>query len=877
MNHYRHNKLRKSITGILVYLLFSHLLWATHNRAGEITYRLISGFTYEITINTFTYTLSAADRPQLEVQWGDNTKSIAPRVGKVVLPNFYFHNTYIVQHTFPGPGVYEIVVQDPNRNYGVKNIPNSVNVIFSIKTKLVISPLTGGASAPVLLNPPIDKAAKGRLFIHNPGAFDLEGDSLSYELTVCTEENGKPIANYTFPAASDTFYVNPVTGDLVWDSPVDTGIYNVAMKVNKWRNGMLIGSVTRDMQINVYNSTNNPPVNPPLRDYCVVAGDEVSFELTSTDPDGDKLFVRASGGPFEMPTGKATFDSIAADTGYSTYHFQWLTNCTHVRQRPYLVTIKATDLNKQLQLNDFDVFNIRVIGPPPQALSAQASANSIRLTWNRYPCSNLKFFEIYRSNGPSGFVPDSCETGIPSYSSFHKIGQTFSGTDTLFIDDGATSELIKGIQYCYRIVAVFNDSYSVASDEVCASLVPGLPALINASVTSIDPSAGSVFLAWLKPNPDSLTGTGPYKLVIYRSPDLWGSSFQPIDSIFSATLDDTTYNDQPLNTLLFPYSYKVELYNNVPGNIFLIGTPEVASTLYPQLKGTDNKIEINAIRNVPWINTEYVFYRFNQNSGTYDSIGISSTNRFIDTQLTNGNEYCYKIKSIGYRDIENRQASTINFSHKNCTTPIDSISPCPPDLNVTNVCDSAYNFLQWTNPNHFCADDVVSYKIYYSPVFGNTPEFLTVISSAQDTTYRHYPDGNLAGCYQVTAVDSFGNESKRSVLICVDACSFYELPNVFTPNGDGINDIYIAKNKNHYVQKVDMKIYNRWGNLVFQTTDPDIKWDGRSIQRGKIVPSGVYYYVCDVYEPRLTGLEVRNLVGFIHVYSNEKNAKPQDK
>ncbi len=228
-----------------------------------------------------------------------------------------------------------------------------------------------------------------------------------------------------------------------------------------------------------------------------------------------------------------------------------------------------------------------------------------------------------------------------------------------------------------------------------------------------------------KPNPDSLTGTGPYKLIIYRSPDLWGSSFQPIDSIFTATLNDTIYIDQPLNTVHFPYSYKVELYNNVPGNVYLIGTPEVASTLYPQLKGTDNKIEINAIRNVPWINTEYVFYRFNQNSGTYDSIGISSTSRYVDEQLTNGKEYCYRIKSIGYRDIESRKIGTINFSHQNCTTPFDSVPPCPPDLNVTNICDSAYNYLQWTNPNRSCTDDVVSYKIYYSPVFGSTPELLT--------------------------------------------------------------------------------------------------------------------------------------------------------
>jgi hypothetical protein len=42
----------------------------------------------------------------------------------------------------------------------------------------------------------------------------------------------------------------------------------------------------------------------------------------------------------------------------------------------------------------------------------------------------------------------------------------------MFIDDGSAGELLKGIQYCYRIVAVFNDSYSIASHEVCASLVP---------------------------------------------------------------------------------------------------------------------------------------------------------------------------------------------------------------------------------------------------------------------------------------------------------------------------------------------------------------------------------------------------------------------
>ncbi len=255
-SNYR-NIYRALVMALVLAFTYGTNVRATHNRAGEITLRQINDLTYEITITTFTYTLSAADRPQLEVQWGDNTTSIAPRVALENLPNYYRHNTYIIQHTFPGPGTYQVVVQDPNRNYGVRNIPNSVNVVFSIKTIITINPGIGEDSTPILLNPPIDKAALGQIFIHNPAAFDYDGDSLSYSLTVCTAEDGKPIENYTLPKASDTLYVDPVTGDLVWDTPVDTGIYNIAMNISEWRNGIKIGNVVRDMQIEVYRTDNH--------------------------------------------------------------------------------------------------------------------------------------------------------------------------------------------------------------------------------------------------------------------------------------------------------------------------------------------------------------------------------------------------------------------------------------------------------------------------------------------------------------------------------------------------------------------------------------------------------------------------------------------
>jgi len=122
----------------------------------------------------------------------------------------------------------------------------------------------------------------------------------------------------------------------------------------------------------------------------------------------------------------------------------------------------------------------------------------------------------------------------------------------------------------------------------------------------------------------------------------------------------------------------------------------------------------------------------------------------------------------------------------------------------------------------------------------------------------------LAGCYYITAIDSFLNESRNKARICVDECTYYELPNVFTPDDNGQNDLYIPGTY-RFVEKVDMQIFNRWGKLVFKTDNPDIKWDGKDIDSKKLVTPGVYYYICDVYERRLTGIEPRNLTGFIQV------------
>jgi gliding motility-associated-like protein len=136
-----------------------------------------------------------------------------------------------------------------------------------------------------------------------------------------------------------------------------------------------------------------------------------------------------------------------------------------------------------------------------------------------------------------------------------------------------------------------------------------------------------------------------------------------------------------------------------------------------------------------------------------------------------------------------------------------------------------------------------------------------------DTVWEDTRNSSLAGCYAVTAADSSGNESRFSNVACVDNCPCYHLPNVFTPNGDTRNDYFTPIKPYRFIGLVDMKIYNRWGTLVYQTEDPEIKWDGTDINNGKPVKEGVYYYVCQVYEVRVEGLRKNSnvLSGFIHL------------
>jgi gliding motility-associated-like protein len=211
----------------------------------------------------------------------------------------------------------------------------------------------------------------------------------------------------------------------------------------------------------------------------------------------------------------------------------------------------------------------------------------------------------------------------------------------------------------------------------------------------------------------------------------------------------------------------------------------------------------------------------------------------------------------------------LNLSEKACVTPEDNEPPCTPEINVTSQCDSLYNTVTWSITDPLCLADVAGYRIYYKQTAEENMGLITEIADPNTFTYKHYPGDVISGCYAVSTFDLNGNEGEKSVMVCIDSCNFYEIPNVFTPNGDDINDRLVAKTSG-LVEKIDFKLFNRTGLLIFSTDKPKIEWDGT--YNGKIVSPGVYFYQCDVYEKRISGTELFHLSGFVHVIT-EVDAK----
>ncbi|HNY62599.1 MAG TPA: gliding motility-associated C-terminal domain-containing protein [Bacteroidales bacterium] len=851
---------------LLLLLMSSLYSWATHNRAGEISYRHLYGLTYEFTIITYTYTPSPADRPQIEILWGDGSSSIVNRTSKENLGNDISRNTYIINHTYSSMGNYRITFEDPNRNAGVINIPNSVYVPFFVDTWLVINPFLGSNNSPVLLNPPIDNGCIHVPFYHNPGAYDVDGDSLSYKIVACRGFHGQVIPGYTVPAASNYFSIDSITGELTWDSPILVGEYNIAIQIDEYRNGTWIGSMVRDMQVTIAACNNEPPEIVTIIDTCVTAGDLLELEIMVTDANSSQVSLTATGAPLLYPSSPAIVESGSGPPPLFSF-LKWQTNCSHIKKDKQTVLLKAIDNGPIIPLASFKTIYITVVAPKPENLTATPIGNQIQLQWSPSVCPNTSGYQIYKRINSSPFEPDNCQTGLPPEAGYTLIGATNNINDTTFLDDGTQFPIHHGNEYCYRIVAFYPDgAESYVSDEACTYIVNDAPMITHVDVEKTDRADGEIMIRWIDPpeiDSTIILSLCSYKL--YRSTSGSGS-YQLITAV--PFFGDHEYVDVGLNTIDFRYFYKIEFWGEETVDSRLIETSDPASSHYLSALPTDRAIKLHWTAQVPWQDIAYTIYRYNPVTDQMDSIATTEKREYLDQNLSNEVEYGYLVRATGAYFVPDTLYPLLNRSQIVFEKPIDDQPPEMPLISITTDCIDVT--IEWKFEHDSAYQDVFKYYIYYRLDY--LSEYYLLDSVVSDGSpcypapciYEIEDPPHITGCYRLALVDTVGNMTPFSEETCFDIedCMFYELPNVFTPNNDGINDLWIPFPYSN-VEEIDLYIYNRWGRKVFHTNDPDINWDGRDYLSGEPVSNGVYYYSCTVYVQTLYGIKEKKLHGTV--------------
>lgn len=927
-------------------------LHASHNLAGQITAVYLGNNTYEITLTTYTDPAPAGvDRCSANIEiWstGSNPRLIeiiqdiprangVPQISPpsecplsnplngVPIYGTVKKNIYVTQYTFVGPGKFELRYYDVARRDDVINMTEPGKLAFYVETQIdFLNPILGTNNTPRLLNDPLDEACAGKLWTHNPGGYDPDGDSLVYSLRpsfqyVPTDGiEPSPTTGYVFPDNPNAFDNGPLTMDrftglMRWDTPVNFGTYNIAYTIEEYRNGRRLGYVVRDMAIFVMDCDNDPPVVESIDDTCVVAGTSLQIPVKAYDPNFlDSIYLElnnaglGNNGPFSVPnaatvegllvdviTGNRPFVGLPTSTENNAATIDtikatvsWETVCDNIRKQPYQIDFFAHDDDSYItaqglvRLTANKVVTISVIPPPPEGLMATKSSRQISLSWLPTECDNALGYRVYRKIGDTGFNQDTicCEMS-PKDMGYTQVAFLEGWDNTTYLDSLNDVSIFEE-EVCYVVTAIYRDAFnpsidalleSCATNQICVEVFNDKLYLTNASVLSTDPAVGELLVRWNEPDSIDAFFPRPLSYKVFRADGQEDPQTEIAELPYGGGLTEIV---DTLDTETQGYNYRVDVFD---ASGLLVNTSEdvnVGSSIYLTTQGGNNAVTLSWTETVPWMNQSYAIHR-SQAGGPFVPVDTvagtgANTHTYIDMNLNPNEEYCYFVRSFGsYSGVPEVPQELINDSQVSCSFSVDQVPPCTPMLLVSGDCETLIHTITITKNMDICGNDTDVLRLFFSP----TPDgnFAPVSQFAYnafdlDTTLIFNFESNaaaFAGCYAITATDTLGNVSELSEPQCVEFCPDLEMGNVFTPNEDGIND-YFTPVFYRDVQLVEFLVYDRWGRLMHtNNADIEVLWSGRIDGSGKPAAEGVYYYYIRYEELGLSSNIPRELKGWV--------------
>ena len=472
-------------------------------------------------------------------------------------------------------------------------------------------------------------------------------------------------------------------------------------------------------------------------------------------------------------------------------------NCNH----SYTYQIQAMLANGEISFSDsITVKSFDTIRPKTEPIILAAVTRTgitdgrISLSWNASTDNNLKGYNIYRSDNGFGWI-------------LIRLGYVGTSMIDTAIDTYDQS-------YYYKIQPV----------DSCGNVGPFT---IYHETIHLKARADNGYnqLNW-----SSYSGWKVKKYLVYKDGVL-------IDTLSNDVL---AFKDSAVicNTV---YQYLVKAIDSSNDTILSASNTDSAKALNhtPPQKVYIKTVSVskpNKAATIAWTPSKsydvknYAIYRKSAVTGAMQFIGATVNTSFVDSSFMNNSGItepdCYYV-----------------FTTDNCGNQSDASNQgCIILLNTDN--QPGYNQLSWNSYQDW-PDGVRSYNVYKNEdslgwqLIGTTSS--VQVNEFQD---KKLGDSTIDFCYQVEAIENPGqyNQLSRSTVECVHQDATVFIPNSFTPYDQNLENDLFGPIGIH-IKNYSMKIYNRWGELVYNTISSKA-WDGTS--HGQFVQQGVYIYIITV-------------------------------
>lgn len=556
----------------------------------------------------------------------------------------------------------------------------------------------------------------------------------------------------------------------------------------------------------------------------------------------------------------STVNLTANSTGTIAYSWTGPNGYTSNLQNPVLTnvlpvasgvySVQAASSNGTLVCYAGNTTSVTVV-PVPQ-LTVSPTATAICQDENLALLSGAVGASAYSWSGPAGFTSTSQNTGlsnaIPAMTGIYTVTASAS-LNNLTCSSSNTIDVTVKPKVNFTLTPIPN---------VCDNTTLLIPGPLGGTTYSwTGPNSYFSSSQDLTINNANITHSGIYTLVL----DVNGCKTQ--DSLYVTVLNPVTFSIIPQNasicqndTLKF-YTLPIGgsgVYNITwsPANAIFgaignnaIGVPQVS---------TNYTITVNDIAcPTQSINANFVVY---VNPAPVPNIAASTIEGCAPLCINLQSYAAPKAVSVlwNFGTGLNAIGDSIKFCFTNpgtysITTTITDINGCK-SKNVAPFPITVYPRpmpdFSWNPFEPTLIENIAQFTSSYvnGPIFKYHWDFGDVHNLTYDTSSVKNPthEFSVVGIYPVTLIqtNSYGCTDTITKFLTVNEDFTLYVPNAFSPNGDGINDMFQPKGMGFKPESYEMMIYDRWGNAIFRTTDVTKGWDGS--YKGTIAQDGVYIF-----------------------------------